>query len=96
MKRIMRLTERDLTRLVRQIVIETEMMDVSQDSDYYKSQKREVSIPQDDLSVLLSAASRFCRSRMGNELGTMSGTELEKNKGVDDCYNVELLNRTRR
>ena len=45
MKRITRLTERDLTRLVKRIINEDEemgiqMMDVSSDSDYYKSNYR--------------------------------------------------------
>jgi len=96
MKKIIRLTETDLTKIVRRVIMKNkinEMMDVSSDSDYYKQRRSETSLPQDDLSVLISAASRWCRDRMGNELGTMSGSELEEKKGVDDCYNVELLNR---
>ena len=95
MKKIIKLTERDLTRIVRRVITENkidEMMDVSSDSDYYKQRKSEVSIPQDDLSVLISTASNWCRQRI-NDLGTMSGSDLEGNKGNDDCYNVEILRR---
>lgn len=99
MKRITRLTERDLTRLVKRIINEDEemgieMMDVSSDSDYYKSRKRDVSIPKDDLDILISRASRFCRSQMPEErLEYMTGSELEEKSRNNECYRVELLNR---
>jgi hypothetical protein len=95
MKKIIKLTERDLTRIVKRVISEDiEMMDVSSDSDYYKAREREVSIPGNDLSILISAASRFCRNQMGDrQLGLMSGSELEDKSGSNDCYRVELLNR---
>ena len=95
MKRIIKLTERDLTRIVKRAINEDlEMMDVSSDSDYYKARKDEVSIPKDDLSVLISRAKAYCTQTAGmRNLGTMMGSELEKMKGINDCYIVELLNR---
>jgi len=96
MKKIIRLTEADLTRIVRRVITENkidEMMDVSSDSDYYNQRRSETSLPQDDLSVLISTATNWCREKMGSELGTMSGSELEERKGDNDCYNVELLKR---
>ena len=62
MAKIIRLTESDISRLVKK-VIEEEMMDVSSDSEYYQERKREVSIPFDDLSMLSSLASRFCEGK---------------------------------
>jgi hypothetical protein len=47
MKKTIRLTEDDLTRLVKKVI--KEQMDVSSDSEYYQERKREVSIPFDDL-----------------------------------------------
>jgi len=96
MKKIIRLTETDLTKIVRRVIMKNkinEMMDVSSDSDYYKQRRSETSLPQDDLSVLISAASSWCRDKTENNLGTMSGHELEVKKGDNDCYNVELLKR---
>jgi len=97
MKRIARLTERDLTRLVKRIINEDEemgieMMDVSSDSDYYKSRKREVSIPQDDLDVLLSTAKQWCEDQ-GIRLGSMSRSELDDLSRNNDCGTVGLLHR---
>jgi hypothetical protein len=61
MKKIVRLTERDLTKLLKKILSEDlDMMDVSSDSDYYKVRKREVSIPFDDLAMLGHFATRYC------------------------------------
>jgi hypothetical protein len=93
MKKVIRLTENDLVRVVKQVINEQNIMNVSSDSDYYKERKTEISLPQDDLSVLISVASRFCRDKIGNKLGLMSKTEIEDGKGVDDCYNVESLKR---
>ena len=59
MKKIVRFTESDLTRIVKRIINE-DMMDVSSDSEYYKSRKRDVNIPFDDLSMLVQLANRFC------------------------------------
>jgi hypothetical protein len=73
-----RLTESDLTRLIKKMISEDlEMMDVSSDSDYYKARKREVSIPKDDLSMLGHFASRYC--------------EDESRKGLPDCKAVKDL-----
>ena len=93
MKKTIRLTERDLTRLVKSIINEDlEMMDVSSDSDYYKSRKREVSIPKDDLDVLLSTAKQWCEDK-GIRLGGMSKSELEDLSRNNDCGFVGLLHR---
>ena len=93
MKKVTRLTERDLTRIVKRVINENlEMMDVSSDSDYYKARKSEVSIPKDDLGVLISRAKAYCVQTAGmSNLGTMAASELRD--GNDDCYTVELLNR---
>lgn len=88
MKKTIRLTESDLMRIIKRTM--NEMMDVSSDSDYYKSRKSEVSIPGDDLGVLLSFAKRFCESqgvRMGDSM-----SDLEQN-APEDCVNVARLNR---
>ncbi len=61
MAKILRLTETDLSRLVKKVI--KEQMDVSSDSEYYQERKREVSIPFDDLSMLSSLASRFCEGK---------------------------------
>jgi hypothetical protein len=61
MKKIVRLTERDLTRIVKRVIIENEMgemMDVSSDSEYYQSRKKPVSVPGEDLSILLNLAKK--------------------------------------
>ena len=61
MKKTIKLNENDLIRIVKRIISEDiEMMDVSSDSDYYKSRKREVSIPFDDLAMLGHFATRYC------------------------------------
>jgi len=62
MAKITRLTETDLSRLVKKIINE-EMMDVSSDSEYYQGRKREVKIPFDDLAMLGALASDFCRNK---------------------------------
>lgn len=69
MKKTVRLTESDIIRLVKRVVREHEeeqglsMMDVSSDTDYYQRRKREVSIPQNDLSTTLSIAKRWCEGK---------------------------------
>jgi hypothetical protein len=64
MKKTIRLTESDLTRIVKRVLAEdSEMMDVSSESDYYSSRKKEVSIPKDDLSMLVNLAGRFCEGK---------------------------------
>ena len=65
MKKSVRLTESDLVKLVKRILSEDEeesqsMMDVSSDSNWYQMRKREVPIPQVDLSRILSIAKRWC------------------------------------
>jgi len=93
MKRITRLTERDLTRIVKRVINENlEMMDVSSDSDYYKARKSEVSIPKDALGVLLSKAKQWCEDN-GYKLGDMTGSQLEDLSSNSDCGFVGLLNR---
>jgi hypothetical protein len=62
MAKITRLTETDLSRLVKKIINE-EMMDVSSDSEYYQGRKREVTIPFDDLAMLGEFASKFCMNK---------------------------------
>ena len=94
MKKVIRLTENDLTRIVKRVISENEMdemMDVSSDSEYYQSRKAEQKIPGDDLGVLLALSKKFCEGqgvRMGD---TMS--ELEKN-APSDCVTVARLNRS--
>lgn len=64
MKKTIRLTESELTNLIKRMISEDlEMMDVSSDSDYYKARKREVSIPKDDLSMLGHFATRYCEGK---------------------------------
>jgi len=90
---IINMTESDLTRIVKRVINEDlEMMDVSSDSDYYKSRKREVSIPKDDLDVLLSTAKQWCEDK-GYRLGTMSRSELEDLSRNNDCGFVGLAHR---
>lgn len=62
MKKTIRLTESDLTRIIKRIINE-DMMDVSSDSEYYKKRKREVTIPFDDLSMLGHFATRYCEGK---------------------------------
>jgi len=61
MSKIVRLTEADLTRLVKRVV--KEQMDVSSDSEYYENRKNEVSIAFDDLAMMASLAKKFCRGK---------------------------------
>ena len=92
MKKVIRLTERDLTKLVKRVIRENEMgemMDVSSDSDYYQSRKSEQKVPGDDLGVLLSLSKRWCEDQ-GIRMGA-SMSELEKNGS--DCVTVARLNR---
>jgi hypothetical protein len=69
MKKVIRLSESDLNRLVKRIIKESdmmdEMMDVSSDSEYYQGRKREVTIPFDELSMLGQFATEFCRGKEG-------------------------------
>ena len=61
MSKIVRLTEADLTRLVKRVVKES--MDVSSDSEHYKNRKKEVTISHDELSMIASLAKKFCRDK---------------------------------
>lgn len=81
MKKTIKLTEKDLTKIVEKVIKENmgwakmgtfkdmdediEMMDVSSDSDYYKARKREVRIPFDDLAMLGHFATNFCETKPG-------------------------------
>lgn len=77
MKKTVRLTETKLTNLIERMISEIEMMDVSSDSDYYMSRKREVSIPRDDLSLFAHLATKYCDS--------------EQKKNLPDCKTVRDL-----
>jgi len=61
MAKIVKLTESDLTKLVKRVV--KEQMDVSSDSEYYENRKNEVSIDFDDLAMMASLAKKFCRGK---------------------------------
>ncbi len=64
MAKIVKLTERDLTRLVKRVMNEDlEMMDVSSDSKHYEMGKNKVEIPREDLSMIVSLAKKFCRGK---------------------------------
>lgn len=68
MKKLVRLTESDLVKLVKRVLSEDEeesqsMMDVSSDSSWHQMRKREVPIAQVDLSRILSIAQRWCRGK---------------------------------
>jgi hypothetical protein len=94
MKKVVRLTERDLTRIVKRVIRENEMdemMDVSSDSEYYQGRKREQSLPGDELGLLLSLSKRWCESQ-GVKMGE-SLDYIEQNAPAD-CYSVAKLNRT--
>jgi len=81
MKKTVRLKESELIKLIKRVVVEQEeemdqsFLDVSSDSDYYQQRKREVSIPQNDLSTILSIAKRWC---VGKE-------------NLPDCQRVDKL-----
>lgn len=89
MKKVIKLTERDLSKIVKRVLNEDlEMMDVSSDSDYYKSKRREVSVPGDDLSVLIALSKKWCEEsgyKMGGRMDDIS---------MDECRTVAKLNRT--
>lgn len=76
MKKILRLTEQDLVRLVNKVVNEEQgQMDVSSDSEHYQERKNEISIPFDDLAMLGLFADKFCRAK----------------EGLPDCKSVKRL-----
>jgi len=60
MKKVIRLTESDLTRIIKQV---NEMMDVSSDSEYYTNRRRILEIPFDEISRMYLMAKRFCRDK---------------------------------
>ena len=87
MRKTIRLKESDLARIVKQAINEIEMMDVSSDSDTYKSMKREVSLPGDELMVLKGIAQRWCENqgyRMGGNIDDIDS---------DACRTVASVNR---
>jgi hypothetical protein len=91
MKKVVRLTERDLTRIVKRVIIENEMdemMDVSSDSEYYQSRKKPVSVPGEDLSTLLNLAKKWCENVGGYKMGG----RLE-DISLPECQKVEEMNR---
>jgi len=92
MKKIVRLTESDLTRIVKRVINENEMeemMDVSSDSDYYQSKKRPQSVPGDDLSILLSLSKKWCTQVGGYEMGG----KIE-DISLSECQKVAEMNRS--
>jgi hypothetical protein len=61
MKKIVRLTESDLKKIIMKTINEDlEMMDVSSDSGYYKLRKRKIEIPFDEVARLYHFASKYC------------------------------------
>lgn len=60
MPKKIKITESQLKQIVK------EMMDVSSDSEHYKTRKRKVEIPFDELSMMGSLAKRFCEDKMAN------------------------------
>jgi hypothetical protein len=61
MKKIIRLTESDLKKIIMKTINEDlEMMDVSSDSDYYKLRKRKIEIPFDEVAMLYQFAHNYC------------------------------------
>lgn len=87
MKKTIKLKESDLARIVKQAINEIEMMDVSSDSDTYKSMKREVSLPGDELMVLKGIAQRWCENqgyKMGGDIDDIDS---------DACRTVASVNR---
>jgi len=78
MKKIVRLTESDLTKLVKRAVNEQlEVMDVSSDSEHYKRGRNKVEIPREDLAMVVSLAKRFCRGK----------------ENFPDCQSVDEIHR---
>lgn len=65
MKKTIKLTESDLSKIIKKIIAE-DMMDVSSDSPYYKARKREVTIPFDDLAMLGAFATNYCEGKEGS------------------------------
>ena len=66
MKKVIKLTESDLTNIVTRVIKENEMMDVSSDSDYYKSRRRDVTIPFNELAMLGQFATNYCEGKGGS------------------------------
>lgn len=69
------------------LVNEMDMMDVSSDSDHYKSMKNDVSLPGDELMVLKSIAQRWCENqgyKMGGDINDIDS---------DACRTVATINR---
>ena len=90
MKKVVRLTESDLTRMIRRVLKENEMdemMDVSSDSEHYKARRREQQVPGDELAVLISFARKWCENS-----GYKMGGRLE-DIGLSDCQTVADVNR---
>jgi hypothetical protein len=77
MRKVTRLTESELNRIVKKIINEDiEMMDVSSDSDHYKKKRRKIEIPFDEVARLYQLARKFCDGRR-----------------LPDCVEIESLAR---
>ena len=66
MKKVVKLTESDLVKLVKRVLSEDEdesLMDDSSDLSYHQMRERDVTIKQIDLSTILSIAYRWCRGK---------------------------------
>ena len=66
MKKVVKLTESDLVKLVKRVLSEDEdesLMDDSSDLSYHQMRERDVTIKQIDLSTILSIAYKWCRGK---------------------------------
>jgi hypothetical protein len=66
MKKVVKLTESDLVKLVKRVLSEDEdesLMDDSSNLSYHQMRERDVTIKQIELSTILSIAYRWCRGK---------------------------------
>jgi len=66
MKKVVKLTESDLVKLVKKVLSEDEdesLMDDSSNLSYHQMRERDVTIKQIELSTILSIAYRWCRGK---------------------------------